>query len=193
MERNRIVIADRDAMFRKNLREMLTQAGYIVVGEAEDGMSALKLTRSLQPDMVLAAVSLPVLNGLELASIIDESRSAAVVLTVDYSEKDMVYKIGEKWSVPVLVKPFDEVNLVSILEYSYAVFTRLVGLEREIGRLRDDLETRKTVERAKGILMRTRGLSEEEAFKRIQQQSMKKRTSMKEIASAIITAYEISR
>ncbi|MHB9094734.1 MAG: ANTAR domain-containing response regulator, partial [Eubacteriales bacterium] len=192
VERMRIVVAERDAAFRKNLKEMLTQAGYLVVGEAADGMSAIKLIHGLQPEMVLASASLPVLNGLELAKIIEESRLAALVLMVDYGEKDLVYGTGDRWSVPVLVKPFDQFHLVSILEYTNAVFCKMAGLEGEVHRLRSDLETRKIVEKAKGILMKAQKLTEEEAFKRIQQQSMKKRTSMKNIAEAIITAFELS-
>lgn len=192
MERMRIVIADKDLTFRKNLRDMLTKAGYFVVGEAEDGASALKLIHSTQPEVVLTAANLPVVNGLELLRIIEEEKLAAAIIMVEYGEKDILYRVGEKWSVPVLVKPFDELNMVSIIEYSYNVYTKLMDLELEVHRLKNDLETRKTVERAKGILMKAHNLTEEEAFKRIQQQSMKKRTSMKNIAKAIITVFEMS-
>ncbi len=191
MERTRLVIAERDSSFRKNLREMLTQAGYHVVGDAEDGMSALKLVRGMQPDLVLTAANLPGLDGLELARIIEEGRLCAVVVMVDYGERDLI-KNGDRWTVPILVKPFDQFQLLSVLEYSYASFSKMVNLEQEINRLKNDLEARKIIERAKGILMKVHGLSEEAAFRRLQQQSMKKRTSMKRIAEAVIMAYEIS-
>lgn len=193
MEKMRIVVAERDNSLRKNLKEMLTQVGYLVVGEADDGMTALKVIRSLQPDIVLVAANLPVLSGFELAGIIEESKLSAVVLMADYGEKDLLCKDGEGWPIPVLVKPFDEVHLFSVLEYSYAAFAKLVSLDSEIHRLKTDLVTRKVVEKAKGILMRTQGLTEEAAFKKMQSQSMKKRTSMKKIAEAVITAYEVSK
>lgn len=191
MERMRVLVAEKDSMCRKNLKEMLAAAGYFIVGEAKDGMSALKMVRSLQPEVVLASANLPVLSGFELARIIEEGRLAAAVLMVDYGEKDVIYKNGDRWSVPVLIKPFDEFYLLSILEYAYNVFSKMVGLEGEVSRLKNDLETRKIVEKAKGILMKIHGLSEEAAFKRLQQQSMTKRTSMRNIAEAIITAFEI--
>ncbi len=193
MEKIRVIVAERDASFRHNLKEMLTQFGYLVVAEAEDGMSALKLVRSIQPDLVLAAANLPVLNGVELAKIIEESRVSAVILMIDYGEKDLFSKMEEKWPFPVLVKPFDEFYLFSVLEYAYASYNRMLSLEREVHRLKNDLETRKVVEKAKGIIMRVHGLTEETAFKKIQAQSMKKRTPMKKIAEAIIMAYETSK
>lgn len=193
MEKYRLVVAEKDASFRKNLKEMLTQVGYLVVGEAADGMSALKLIRSLQPELVLTSAHLPVLNGLELAKIIEESRLAAVVLMADLGEQDIIYKMGEKWPIPVLVRPFDETHLYAVLEYAYTAYSKMVSLEAEVRRLKGDLQIRKIIERAKGIIMKTHGLSEEAAFKKIQSQSMKKRTSMKKIAEAIITSYELSR
>jgi len=192
MDQIRIVIAERDQSFRKNLREMLTMAGYQVIGEAEDGITALKMVRSLQPDIVLAAANLPALNGLELTRIIEESRLAAFVLMVDYGDKDRFYKPGERTSIPIIIKPFDDVYLYSILQYSYAAFCKMADLESDIRRLKEDLETRKLIEKAKGVLMKARGISEEEAFKKIQHQSMNKRTTMKKIAEAIITAHEVS-
>ncbi len=193
MERIRIVVAEKDPSFRKNLKEMLTRFGYLVIGEAEDGISALKMIRSIQPELVLADANLPALNGFELAKIIEESRISAIVLMVDYGEKDLLSKMEERSPIPVLVKPFDDFHLSSVLEYSYAAFSKLVNLENEVQRLKSDLETRKIIERAKGIIMKTQGLTEEAAFKKIQSQSMRKRTSMRQIAEAIITAYEITR
>lgn len=190
-ERMRILLAEKDVVFRKNLSGMLTQAGYEVVGEAGEGTTALKMLRTLQPDVLLAAASLPGLSGLELAGIAEESRLSTVILLVDYAEKDIIHKAGDRWTFPVLIKPFDQLQLLSVVEYAYSVFNKMVSLEGEVKRLKDDLETRKVVEKAKGILMKSQGLSEDEAFRRIQQQSMKKRTSMKSIAEAIITAFEV--
>lgn len=193
MERVRVIIAEKDRVLRKNLREMLTRAGYVVIGEEEDGMSALKMIRTVQPEIVLVSTGLPVMSGVELAKIIEDGRLAAVVLMMDYAEKDMVCRAGERWSIPVLVKPFDEFHLYSMVEYSYATYSKILGLESEVNRLKDDLETRKIVEKAKGILMKTQNLLEEQAFTKMQQLSMKKRVSMKSIAQAVITSHEISK
>lgn len=192
MEQIRIVIAEKDRILRRNLKETLAKTGYLVIGEADDGMTALKMVRGMQPDLVLVSRSLPVMSGLELAKIIEEGRLAAVVLMVDYGEKDRFHRQGEKPSIPVLIKPFDEFYLSSILDYAYASYNRMVNLESEVRRLKKGLETRKIVEKAKGILMKTQGLSEDEAFKKMQHQSMNKRMSMKKIAEAIITAHEMS-
>lgn len=187
----RILLVDKDSVFRKNMSGMLTQAGYEVVGEAGEGTTALKMIRTLQPEVLLVAASLPGINGLELANIADESRLSTVILLVDYAEKDIIHKVGDGLAFPVLIKPFDQLQLLSAVEYAFSVFNKMVSLEGEIKRLKDDLETRKIVEKAKGILMKSHGLSEDEAFRRIQQQSMKKRTSMKSIAEALITAFEV--
>ncbi len=192
MERFRVIIAERDSQARKKLAEILNQAGYFVVGEAEDGISALKMIRSTQPELVLAAASLPGMNGFELARILDEGRVCAVVLMLDYAVKEYAGRTGDNSLFPVVVKPVDGFQLLSVMEYAYAAYLRVADLEREVNRLKQDLETRKVVARAKGILMKTQGLSEQDAFRKIQQQSMKKRTTMRKIAEAVVMAYEVS-
>jgi len=192
MERFRVIIAERDSQARKKLAEILNQAGYFVVGEAEDGISALKMIRSTQPELVLAAASLPGMNGFDLARILDEGRVCAVVLMLDYAVKEYAGMTGENSLVPVVFKPVDGFQLLSVMEYAYAAYLRVAHLEREVNRLKQDLETRKVVARAKGILMKTQGLSEQDAFRKIQQQSMKKRTTMRKIAEAVVMAYEVS-
>lgn len=187
----RVLLAEKDTLFRKSLAGMLTQAGYSIVGEASDGTMAIKMLRTMQPDVLMAAANLPVISGLELANIAEDSRLCAVVIIVDYAEKDVARKLDQTWSFPVLVKPFDQLHMLSVVEYAFSVFNKMVSLEVEVRRLKDDLKTRKIIEKAKGILMKIHGLSEEQAFRRIQQQSMKKRTSMKRIAEAIITAFEV--
>lgn len=189
MERMRILIADRDDSFRKSISEILAKSGCLVIGEAADGLATLKKARSLQPEVVLISTELPVMSGVEVAKIIQEAKLSAVVLIADYSGKE--YLKDDKWIGPVLVKPFDEFQLLSILEYSYAAFNKMVDLENEIRRLRNDLETRKVIEKAKGIMMKKYGLTEEASFKRIQQQSMKNRTTMKKVAQAVIMANEM--
>ena len=170
---------------------MLKQAGYIIIGEASDGATALKMLRTMQPEVFMVAANLSVISGMELANIAEDSRLCAVVLLVDYAETDITRNRDQPLTFPVLVKPFDQYHMLSMVEYAFSVFNKMASLEGEVQRLKDNLETRKTVEKAKGILMKSHNLSEEEAFRRIQQQSMKKRTSMKIIAEAIITAFEV--
>lgn len=192
MHKLRIVILGRDASFRKQLKEILTVSGHMVMGEAQEGGAALRLVNSVQPDLSIVSHEMTGADGFELAKIIEESRISAVILVVDYADKDIVYKNDEDWAIPVLIKPFDKFNLLSLIDYSFSAFSRVAGLEQEVSRLKSGLATRKVVEKAKGILMRMHGLSEEEAFKRIQQQSMKKRTTMKKVAEAIIMSHEIA-
>jgi len=193
MDTVRVILADKDTALRKNIKEFLGRRGYLVIGEAEDGMSALKLIRSLQPDLIIMDVNLPVMDGLQVARIVEEGRLAPVLLLAEYVERDFVSREKGELAVPVLMKPVDEAALQSTVEFAMSSFNRLVKLEKEVEKLKNDLETRKVVERAKGILMRTQGITEQEAFKRMQQQSMKKRTSMKAIADAIILAHEMGR
>ncbi len=191
MHNARVVLADKDGILRRNLKESLNRNGYNVVGDADDGMTALKLIRSLQPDLIILEVSLPVLDGIQVARIVEEGRLAAVVLLAEYTDRDFVSREKGEMSIPVIMKPVDEAALQSTAEFAVSSFHRLLKLEKEVEKLKNDLETRKVVERAKGILMRNMGIGEQEAFKRMQQQSMKKRTSMRSIAEAIILAFEI--
>ncbi|GAW91648.1 ANTAR domain-containing response regulator [Calderihabitans maritimus] len=190
---SRIVLADADPAFRKNLKEMLTKAGYIIVAEAGDGLSALKAIKSMHPDLAILDARLPVKDGLEVAKIIEEDRVAPVLLLTAYNHKDIVQQAKDSWVFAYLVKPVNEANLFPAIEIAIANYRRMLSLEREIHRLKETLETRKLVERAKGILMEVLDLSEAEAFKKIQKESMNKRTSMRQIAQSIIVAYEKGR
>lgn len=191
METVRVVLAEKDTNFRKSLKEALSRFGYLVVGDTEDGMTALKLIRSLQPDLIILDAALPVMDGIQVARIAEESRLAPVVLLADYAARDFVNREKGELAVPVLTKPVDEAALQATLDFAISAFNRVMKLEKEVERLKSDLETRKLVERAKGILMRTQGIGEQEAFRRLQQQSMKKRTTMKAIAEAVIMAHEL--
>lgn len=193
MEKLRTVIVDKDALFRRQIKETLNMAGHAVVGEVDDGVTALRLINSIQPELVLTSYELVGSSGLQLAMTIEENRLAAVILMLEYADKDLIYRGENFGTIPVLVKPFDEFNLLSVIDYSYLAYNRVINLERELSRLKTDLQTRKLIEKAKGILMKEHGLGEEEAFRRMQQQSMKKRTSMKKIAEAIILSYEMSK
>ncbi|NLS76771.1 MAG: response regulator [Chloroflexi bacterium] len=191
MERVRIVIAEDEAIVRMDLREMLTNLGYLVVGEASDGRSAVNVTRELKPDLVMMDIKMPDMNGIEAATILTQERLAPVVLLTAFSQKDLVEQAKEAGVVAYIVKPFREADLGPAIEVALARFGELLALEKEVHDLTETLETRKLVDRAKGLLMDRQNLSEAEAFRKIQKMSMNTRRPMKEIAEAIILAHQV--
>ena len=190
MERPRVVIADDESIIRMDLREMLTNLGYLVVGEAGDGRSAVNQARELRPDVVIMDIKMPDMDGIEAARILTQERIAPVVLLTAFSQRDLVERAKEAGVVGYLVKPFRESDLGPAIEVALARFSEFRALEKEVADLQETLETRKLVDRAKGILMDTQGLSEADAFRKIQKMSMNTRKPMKEIAEAIILARE---
>jgi len=186
-----VVIADDESVVCMDLREMLTNLGYLVVGEAGDGRSAVNLARELRPDLVLMDIKMPDLDGIEAARILTEERIAPVVLLTAFSQRELIDRAKESGVVGYLVKPIQESDLAPAIEVALSRFAEFRELEHEVDDLQDQLETRKLVDRAKGILMDTQGLSEAEAFRRIQKMSMNTRKSMKEIAQAVILTHEV--
>ena len=191
MGQTRIVIADDESIIRMDLREMLTGLGYLVVGEAGDGVTAVNVAREVRPELVIMDIKMPEMDGIEAAHILTEERIAPVLLLTAFSQQELVRRAGEAGVVGYLVKPFGETDLAPAIEIAIARFKEFRTLEREASDLRETLETRKRVERAKGILMQTQGLSEADAFRRIQKLSMNSRKSMREVADAILLAHEV--
>lgn len=192
MERTRVIVADDESLIRMDLREMLTNLGYLVVGEAGDGRSAVNLARELRPDIVIMDVKMPDMDGIEAARILTEERIAPVLLLSAYSQQELVQRARQAGVAGYLVKPFRESDLTPAIEVVLARFSEFRALEREVASLTDALETRKLVDRAKGILMDTQGLNENDAFRRIQKMSMNNRKSMRSVAEAIILAHQVS-
>jgi response regulator NasT len=191
MVENRIILVDNDVTWRKNMKTILTRSGYWVIGETNDGLSALKLIRSRQPDLLIIAAELSGMDGLEVARIVHEDKLApAIVVAATYSP-GLVEKARNARVAAMLIKPVDETNLFPAIEIALANYQEIISLERQIKDLQEALETRKLVERAKGILIETLGISEAEAFRRIQKQSMNKRISMRQVAEAIILAQSL--
>ena len=190
MERIRVVIADDESVICMDLREMLANLGYLVVGEAGDGRSAVNLARELRPDVVLMDIKMPDMDGIEAAKILTEERIAPVVLLTAFHQRDLIERAKEAGVVGYLVKPIQEADLAPAIEVALSRFQEFRELEKQVDNLKDQLETRKLVDRAKGILMDTQGLTEAAAFRRIQKMSMNTRKSMREIAQAIILTYE---
>jgi AmiR/NasT family two-component response regulator len=191
MSQIRVVVADDETIIRLDLKTLLEEMGHEVVGEAADGQKALDLARSLKPDVVIMDIKMPVMDGLDAAKIIAEEKIAPVVLLTAYSQKDLIERAKEAGVFGYLVKPFQESDIMPAIEIALARYLEMQDLESTVGDLEDKLETRKTIDRAKGILMDKLQMNEADAFRRIQQQSMNQRRSMKEIAEAIIIAHEI--
>jgi AmiR/NasT family two-component response regulator len=187
----RILIVDDESIIRLDLRERLTDLGYIVVGEAGDGRTALALARRLRPDLVIMDIKMADMDGITAARVLTEERIAPTVLLTAYSERDLVEDAREAGVLGYISKPFREADLVPTIEVAIARYQEMRVIEQENQNLKEALETRRLVERAKGILMDKHGLSEADAFRRIQKLAMDRRKTMKEIAEAIILANEI--
>jgi AmiR/NasT family two-component response regulator len=190
LDRTRVIIADDESLIRMDLREMLLNLDYLVVGEVGDGRSAVNLARELKPDVVIMDIKMPDMDGIDAARILTEERIAPVILLTAYSQKDLVERAKEAGVVGYMVKPFRESDLVPAIEVALARFKEFESLHKEVDDLHLALETRKLVDRAKGILMDSQGLSEAEAFRKIQKMSMNTRKPMKEVAEAIILAHQ---
>ncbi len=191
-ERTRVIIADDESIIRMDLREMMTNLGYLVVGEVGDGRSAVNLARELKPDIVVMDIKFEgeEYDGIDAARTLTQEKVAPVLLLTAYSQRDLVVRAREAGVVGYLVKPFREADLVPAIEVALARFQEFQAMEKQVGDLQQTLETRKFVDRAKGILMDTQGLSEADAFRKIQKLSMNTRKPMKEVAEAIILAHQ---
>lgn len=190
MERTRVIIADDESIIRADLKEMLTNLNYLVVGEVGDGQSAVNLARELRPDVILMDIKMPNMDGIDAAKILTEEQIAPVVLLTAYGQKELVDRAKEAGVVGYLVKPFRETDLLPAIEVALSRFSEFKTVRQEVDDLQNALETRKMVERAKGILMDTQKIDEGEAFRKIQKMSMNTRKPMKEVAEAIILAHQ---
>ena len=188
MEALRIIIADDESIIRMDLKEMLEEAGHTVIGEASNGVKALELVRSMQPDLVIMDVKMPQMDGIAAAKIISNEKIAPVLLLTAFSQKDIVDKAKDSGVLAYLVKPVKEESLFPAMQIALSRFQEFAELEQELENVKNSLETRKILDRAKGILMDTYNLTETEAYRRIQQYSMSKRKAIKDIAEAIVGA-----
>jgi two-component system, response regulator PdtaR len=182
----RVVIAEDEALIRLDLKEMLEEDGYDVVGEAGDGQRAIDLAVELRPDLVMLDIKMPILDGISAAERITSEGIAPVVILTAFSQRDLVERASEAGAMAYLVKPFTKVDLVPAIEMAVSRFQQIKALETEIGDLRERLEVRKLVDRAKGLLMAARDWSEPEAFRWIQKTSMDLRKSMREVAQLVV-------
>ncbi len=186
MESLKLVIADNESIIRMDLKEILEEAGHEVVGEAVDGYKAIELTKKYRPDLVIMDIKMPELDGIAAAKVIADQKLAPVLLLTAFSQKEIVDRAKDSGVLAYLVKPVKESNLFPAMEIALSRFREIKQLEQELDDVRNSLEMRKILDRAKGILMNAYGLSEAEAYRRIQQYSMAKRKTIKEVAESII-------
>lgn len=188
----RVLIAEDEAIIRMDLREMLTEEGHDVVGEARNGEEAVALARELLPEVVFMDVKMPGMDGLEAACILQAEKLAPVVMVTAFSQSSYVEQACAAGAMAYLVKPFTKRDILPAMHVAVSRFAETRALEGEVSELSERLETRKSLDRAKGVLM-AKGMSEPEAFKRLQRLAMDKRRSLKDIADAVILASEAEK
>lgn len=182
----RAVVAEDEALIRMDVVETLRDAGFDVVGEAADGQEAVRLATALRPDVVVMDVKMPVLDGIAAADRIGAERIAPVVLLTAFSQSDLVERARDAGAMAYVVKPFCPGDLLPAVELALSRYARISTLTSEVADLTERFETRKRVDRAKGLLMAKMGLSEPESFRWIQKTSMDRRLTMREVADAVI-------
>ena len=181
-----VVVAEDESLIRIDVIETLRDNGFTVVGEAADGEKAVELARELRPDLVVMDVKMPLLDGISAAEILNKEKIAPVVLLTAFSQRELVERASEAGALAYVVKPFGPNDLIPAIEIALSRADQLRALEDEISDLADRLETRKILDRAKGILNDTMGLTEPEAFRWIQKASMDRRLSMREVAQTVV-------
>jgi two-component system, response regulator PdtaR len=182
----RVVIAEDEAIIRLDLKESLEEEGYEVVGEAGRGDQAIELVRELRPDLVILDIKMPVVDGLTAARTIAAERICAVLMLTAFSQREIIEEARDAGALAYLVKPFQKNDLIPAIEVAIGRFRELQNLDGEVDSLGEQLETRKLIDRAKGILMDECGFKEQEAFTYVQRMAMSERSKMREIAERIV-------
>jgi len=184
--KRRAVVAEDEALIRMDIVETLTEAGYDVVGEGANGEEGVALAKEHKPDVVVMDIKMPVMDGITAAEKIAAERVAPVVLLTAFSQTELVERARDAGAMAYVVKPFTPADLLPAVEIAASRFSEIRALESEIADITERMETRKKVERAKGLLMENMRLNEPEAFRWIQKTSMDRRLTMREVAEAVI-------
>ena len=187
----KVLVVEDEGLVAAGLRGQLEDIGHQVVGLAKDGDEAVSLASKLRPDLIIMDIRIPGIDGIEAARAILDQEAVPIVFLTAYPDDDFVRRAGEAGAMAYLLKPVNQRALGSTIEVALARFKELDALRREVVDLKEALETRKLVEQAKGILMKRLQLSEAEAFRRLQQRSRSKRTSLKVVASIVLRADEL--
>ncbi|MEX2293181.1 MAG: response regulator [Acidimicrobiales bacterium] len=182
----RVVIAEDEAIIRLDLKETLQEEGYEVVGETGRGDEAVQLVRELSPDLAILDIKMPGLDGLAAARAITSDRQAAVLILTAFSQRDLIEQARDAGALAYLVKPFQRSELIPAVEVALGRFREMQALFDQNSTLEDQLETRKVVDRAKGLLMDAHDLSESDAFSWIQKRAMEDRRTMRVVAEQVI-------
>ncbi len=182
----RVVVAEDEALIRMDIVEVLTEAGFDVVGQASDGEAAVELVRDLLPDLVVMDITMPKLDGLSAAEMIGKERLAPVVMLTAFAQPEFVARASEAGAIAYVVKPFTPERLLPQIEVALARYQEILAVEVQYADALERLETRKLLDRAKGLLLDKMKLSEPEAFRWIQKASMDRRLTMGEVAQAVI-------
>jgi AmiR/NasT family two-component response regulator len=182
----RVVIAEDEAIIRLDLKELLQEEGYDVVGETGRGDEAIELVRTHRPDLVILDIKMPGLDGLSAARQIAGERLAAVLMVTAFSQRELVEQARDAGALAYLVKPFQKSDLIPAIEVAIGRFAELTSLEREVEDLQGRLEARKTIDRAKGKLMDDHGMAEQDAWRFLQQSAMTNRVRIDEVAAQVL-------
>ena len=183
-----VVIAEDEAIIRLDLREMLEEEGYVVVGETGRGDEAVQLVQEHSPDLCIFDIKMPGMDGLAAAREVAVGRKAAVVILTAFSQRHLIEEARDAGVLSYLVKPFQREELVSAIEVALGRFEEILQLDATVRELEEKLEVRKAVDRAKGVLMDEHGLSEADAFAFVQKSAMSERSSMLDVANRVISA-----
>jgi len=191
MNQYRVLIVDDEPVIRMDLRAMLESMGHTVVGEADNGETALQLARTLKPDLAIVDIMMPGINGIELAQQLSQERLAPVLILTAYSEPAMIEGADRAGAIAYLVKPFREADLAPAIQIAVSRFRELRAIEQQLVNLQQEMQARRKIGRAKRLLMQQLGLSEQEAFRRLQAAAENAGKSLAEVAEAVLLAHQV--
>jgi len=185
----RVVLAEDEPVTRRDVKEMLAEGKILTVGECGDGATAVELAKSLKPDLIIMDINMPIMSGIEAAKVLNKEKIAPVMLLTAYSQSHLIDEARKAGVLAYLVKPVNEQNLIPACYIAVTRYEEFSILEAEVNSLTEALDTRKQIEKAKGILQKLHNIDEEAAFKKIRSSSMNQRKTMGEVAEAIIIVY----